>query len=906
MRWKSFLAFMITLPWTVCGQQTAETGATVYTIHERFEGTDLKTVFDLLEDKYGLRLSYEETAIADVRVNCHLQGAGAREAMAELLRGTPLDFRMVDGRHIMIRALADKGASEEPAESRFLSGRVVDARTEEPLAFANLILADYQSGTAADEAGYFELPMPPEGEEFLVQVRYIGYASRLLRIGEAELASSMTVLLFPKAQEIPGITVEERAPLLSSQVSENRWRIDARQLSSLPDFVGGTDLFRSLQLLPGISASDDLTAGLQIRGSGSEENLILLDGITLYRVDHFFGVFSAINPAVVGQVDLYKNAFPAEYGGRTGGVLVIGTHTSTVPEGRGAIDINLLTSNAYLYLPVTSNLQLLLGGRTSNGNISDGQLFGLVNQERLRNAGDNDPLSTLTRSAVLSQTPDFRFYDLNGKLRWQWDEAGGLDLNFFRSYDRYHNYFENNFFNFFRRIRVDNRETYDELGSWSNTGYSLRARHRWNRHFSSRVSASRSSYQNRNDLRAALERRTPFRADTSIAVTNLNDNSIEGIDWHAETVWKLDADQQLKFGYQGLYQQVDFHLGIDGRSLLQGAQSAYTHALYAEWNGQFAEKWGGRAGLRSTYYSPLARTFFSPRFQLRFSPAERIWLRSSWSRYFQFLREVDYETRFGSSQPFFVLADGRRFPESHSSHFSAGAQYTGEGFGIEMEYFRKNTDGVLDYALLRTGFDPEQEGPARQLNYFSFEGEGFTHGLDILLRKTSGDYTGWIAYTLSKSTNRFPEILNGRSFPASNDRRHQLQLIQQLRVRSWTFSATYVFASGRPYTDLADLARLRLPPTDRRELLIENRLSYLDDYHRIDLGVEYEIPLGGSTLNLGLSVFNLLNRQNVKYRQYVFAIPESLQNDNELRSTPIGTELEMLDRTLNVSVEWRF
>jgi ferric enterobactin receptor len=900
------MAFLAILPWTVYGQHSPETEAATLIIQERFDKVELKAVFALLEKKYNLRLSYEEAAIEGVRVDCRLQKADLGEAMSQLLRGTSLDFRIVDSRHVMIRSLPHKSDMEGPQEGRLLSGRVLDAQTGEPLPFANLILSGNNTGTAADASGRFKLPLPPTDGDLVLRAQYLGYGPRLIRMESADFSSPVTIKLFPQVQEIPGITVKEQAPLLSLQVEESRWRIDAQQLKTLPDFAGGADLFRSLQLLPGIDASDDLTAGLRIRGSGSEENLILLDGITLYRVDHFFGVFSAINPKVVGQVDLYKNAFPAEYGGRTGGVLAIGTRNASPSEERGAMEVNLLTSNAYLQLPIASNLQLLLGGRISNGDISGGSLFGLVNQERLRSAKGDNPMSTLTRSAFLSQTPDFRFYDFNGSLQWQWDTGGSMDLNLFRSYDRYRNYFENGFSNFFHRIPVENREIYDELGSWSNTGYSFRVRKRWNDQFSSRLTVSRSLYQNRNDLEATLQRSTPFRGDTSITATNLNDNSIEGIDWHFESVWKARDDNQLKFGYQGLTQRLSYHLGIDGRPLLRDEHSANTHALYLEWDGQFAKQWGGRAGLRSTYYSPGEKVYFSPRFQLRFSPAEGLWLHSSWSRYFQFLRQVDYETRFGSSQPFYVLADENRFPVARSNHFSAGILYSGLGFGVEMEYFRKNTSGVLDYALLRTGFEPEQEGPARQLNYVAFKGEGFTQGLDVLLRKTGGIYTGWIAYTLSKAANRFPEILNGRSFPASNDRRHQLQLVNQLHLGDWNLSATYVFASGRPYTDLADLARLRLPSTDRRELLIENRLSYLDDYHRIDLGAFYEFPVGRTAGRLGLSVFNLFNRQNVKYRQYVFAIPESLQPGDELRSTPIGTELEMLDRTLNFSFEWRF
>lgn len=860
----------------------------------------MKVVFDELEERYGVRLAYENTAIEGVVVSARLNGAGLEEAVRALLHGTDLEYRMMDERHAMIRRRSAP-ADKEDTRMFTVRGRVVDALSGEVLAYATVFHPADQSGTVTGDGGSFELSVPAEGPEVLLQVQYLGYAKRSLRLPASGSPSPLTISLYPKVEEIPSITIEERAPLLASSTSGDRWRLDASQLLKLPVSAGGPDLFRSLQLLPGISAADDLSAGLQIRGSDTEESLIILDGITLYRVDHFYGVFSAINPGVIETVNLYKNAFPAEYGGRTAGVLDMNVRRKPASNPRGAAEVNLLNSSARLEAPLADEVQLLLAGRMSNGDISDDQLFGLVNQERIRNTEEQDRLSTLSRSALLSRSPDFRFHDLNASLQWRPDEKNSADLNLFHSFDRYQNFIENNFTNILRRVQVDNREIYNETVRWRNTGISLRGQRQWNPRWSTRLTLSRSSYENVNLLNASLERIFLRRRDTT-SVSNRNENGIGSYDLHLANHWQLNDKQSLRFGYQALWQEVDLRLGVDGRPLFGARQRAWTHALYAEWDGALAPSWGLRLGLRGNYYGKTQSFYPSPRLQLRYTPVERLWLRASWSRYYQFLREIDYENRFGASQPFFVLANKAALPVATSSHLAGGVQYLGNGFGLEIEYFRKNTGGLLEYALLRTGFEPEQEAPARQLEYVVFRGEGFIHGMDVLLRKTSGNYTGWIAYTLSKSTNRFDQILNGSSFPASNDRRHQLQIANQYRSGRWTFSGAYVYASGRPYTNLRDLARLRRQAVDRRLLPIEDRLSYLPDYHRIDLGLEYRLPLGAVEIELGASVFNLLNRQNVKYRQYVFAIPESLRQTEELRSTVIGSELELLDRTLNFRV----
>jgi len=899
MRSTRVIWIMLFFPGILWGQNASEAPAATVSINAEYDKVALQEVFEELEEYYGVRLAYDHSAIQDIYVVASVENAALEEAIRQILRGTDLEYRMVNVRHVMIRR-RDAPGKEESSSVITLSGRVLDALSGEPLAYATVYHPGGQTGTATDESGAFKLPVAADAE-ILLEVQYLGYAKRLLRLSPSDTNASLSVSLYPKVQEIPGITIEERVPLITSGPEGDRWRLDASALQHLPVSVGSPDLFRSLQLLPGISAADDLSAGLQIRGSDTDESLILLDGITLYRVDHFYGVFSAINPGVIGEVNLFKNAFPSEYGGRTGGVLDMGVHrkVSSAPAPQGAVEVNLLTTSARLQTSLANGVQLLLGGRVSNGDVSDGQLFNLLNQERIRNVDEEDSFSTLSRSALLSRSPDFRFYDLNGSLQWQPDEGSGIDLNFYHSTDRYLNAFENSFVNTLRRVNVRNREVYYEEARWQNTGLSLRGHHQWNARWSTRMTLSHSSYDNSNQMEAALQRAILQRRDT-IGVSNRNENGISSYDLHLANEWQMGERHRLKFGYQALFQEVDVHLGVDGSSLLRFERDAWTQALYAEWDARFSPSWSLRLGMRGNYFGSTRQFLPSPRAQLRYTPVEGLWLRASWSRYYQFLREMDYENRFGTSQPFFILANGAAVPVARSNHFAMGAQYLGNGFAVEAEYFRKNTRGLLEYALLRTGFEPGQEAPARQLEYVVFEGTGFVQGLDVLLRKTAGNYTGWIAYTLSKSTNRFDDILNGRSFPASNDRRHQLQIVNQYRAGRWTFSGTYVFASGRPYSNLRDLARLRREPVDRRKLPIEDRLSYLPDYHRVDLGVEYRFPLGAVELELGASVFNLLNRQNVKYRQYVFAIPESLRQTEELRSTVIGNELELLDRTLNL------
>lgn len=907
MRWPLlFLLNVLFLPWGWSAGSTSQEADSIY-ITERFVNTDLITVFSTLEKKYGLRLAYDETAVADIRVSCRLDRVEVRQAFELLLRGTPLDFRVVDEHHVMIRRNAQgQGYNESPPDvesaTMTLRGRVVDGLTGQALPYASIAVSARETGVETDADGAFRLTLSLPLDDIAMQVQYLGYYPRIVRLEETGSAASLTITLHPRILEIPGILVKEQAPVLSSSSQWGRLRLDAAALGMVPGFVGGKDLFRTLQLLPGIGAADDLSAGLQIRGGDSGDNLVLLDGMTLYRVDHFYGVFSAVNPEIIGHADLYKSAFPARFGGRTAGVLEMSSRSLDNLRPEGSAELNLLTSNANLTLPVAPGLHLLLGGRVSNGDISDTQLFDLANQERTatpdRGNLMGNRLTTLSRDALLAQTPDFRFYDTNARMVWAPRSGSSLAANFFRSYDRYGNDYQNSFTNQFRR-RVTNTEVYNEKADWSNTGFSLQGEHRWSERQTTYLNLAQSSFRNDNNLFAALIRSEVLRSDT-VGIANVNNNGIAGTDLHLRQEWNLGADRRLSAGWQSQHHHVDYRLGVDNADVLRDTQAAWEHTLYSEWDGRLSDSWSLRAGLRGTYYQPANNVYLSPRLALHIDLPAGFGLQASWSRYYQFLREIDYENRFGTSQPFFLLA-GDRFPVARANLWTFGVQYTHPRFSVEAEYFDRHTDGALEYALLLTGFQNGQEAPARQLNYVSFVGKSRTYGLDMLLRKTSGRYTGWIAYTLSKSTNSFPEILRGQEYPASNDRRHQLKIVNQYRLKQWQFSATYVFASGRPYSNLADLARLRLQPADRRELPIEDRLSYLADYHRLDVGVTYDIRIGATSTRLGISCFNLLDNVNVKYRQYLFSIPEAPIPSME-QNTVIGNELQLLGRTLNLSV----
>ena len=204
------------------------------------------------------------------------------------------------------------------AQSVDLTGTVVDSLTNEVLPNVSVALGESSYSALTDAFGRFSLVGLPDGPVQLT-VEHLGYRTLLLQL-DAVPTESLQVLLAPDAIELEGIWVRAQTQVMEAGRGVGRISISPEQIRVLPS-LGEADIFRSLQLLPGVSGTNDATSGLFVRGGTPDEDLVLLDGMTVYHVDHFFGVFSAFNADAIKDVQLFKSAYPARYGGRTSSVV---------------------------------------------------------------------------------------------------------------------------------------------------------------------------------------------------------------------------------------------------------------------------------------------------------------------------------------------------------------------------------------------------------------------------------------------------------------------------------------------------------------------------------------------------------------------------------------------------------
>jgi hypothetical protein len=261
---------------------------------------------------------------------------------------------------LLIQITAVFGQSEKTD----IKGYVIDAKSGENLPYANVTVKGEKIGATTNTEGYFIILNVPLKVDTL-EIFYIGYVTKIVDLKNMDRSKTLTIKMEQSFLETEAITVTaEEYQIWKKSDEVSQITFSPMQISSLPN-LGEADIFRSLQLLPGISGVSDGSAGLYIRGGTPDQNLVLLDGMTVYHVDHFFGFFSAFNADAIKDVQVFKGGFPSIYGGRLSSVVDLTGKTGNVNETRIGLGINLLSVNGLLEVPLFEKGSFIISARRS-------------------------------------------------------------------------------------------------------------------------------------------------------------------------------------------------------------------------------------------------------------------------------------------------------------------------------------------------------------------------------------------------------------------------------------------------------------------------------------------------------------------------------------------------------------
>jgi len=854
-----------------------------------FQDRPLSLVLLHLKINYGLSFEYEEKLIEDIRITTFFKKSSLDFGMKKILEDTNLNFEIKSAKTIALFLKSETPkvdwSTVVPTRKDFnISGIVKDKKTGETLPFANVIIKGSTNGVTTNIDGYFTIFDVPN-DTVLLMVSYLGYQTIPYRITPETDVNKIEVLMEDFGVQLKEITIKatKEEQMLSASTGVSRIGISPSALAKLPSY-GEKDIFRSLQLLPGISGSNESSSGLYVRGGTPDQNLVLFDGFTVYHVDHLFGFFSAFNANAVKDVQLYKGGFDAKYGGRLSSVVELTGKEGNTKEFNMGIGLSLLSANGFVEAPFAKGKgSFLVAGRRSFQSNFYNNIFDAYTESN--EASGDAPQGIGGRFGQQEVQPNTYFFDLNAKATYRPNDKDVFSLSFYSGkddLDNSRNIDQSAFASRFINLNFSFDQQSTDLTEWGNWGTSAKWSRKWGDRFYSNANMSYSNYFSQRDRTNNL---AITRADTTITrdTGSYEENDLKDVSLKIDNEFKVSQNNQLDFGLQSTWNNIDYNFTQnDTTTILDRLDEGLTTTFYIQDRHTFGNKLILKGGLRTSHYSVNNQLYFEPRASLSYLLTDKIKLKGAWGKYYQFANRIVREDIQQGSRDFWLLADDKNIPISSAIHHIVGVSYETKNWLFDVEAYYKNLDGLSEYS---TRFVPQGVGRDRVLNFEEFfhTGTGIAKGIEFLVQRKVGKFTGWAGYTLGEVKYDF-EAFGDEPFFANQDVTHELKLVGNYKLGNFSLGATFIYATGKPYTAPTGYYQLELldgSTTDFFEISDKNALRY-DDYHRLDLSGTYDFQLGNSKASAGLSFTNIYNRKNTWYNEYEVIEGELLETNVSL------------------------
>lgn len=809
---------------------------------------------------------YANHEVDSIKIDCHFSETPVEEAVRMLLQNTPLDCKRTKKKQMVIFRRTNKPSVD-------ISGVVVDAANNEALPYVDVWSKNPPHVASTNGEGRFFLP---HFQSFpcTLQVSHIGYAPQTLIVQQPEASKDLHVSLRQKPFVAPAVTISaDHWEAFEVSPAPSQLAISPKHFSDLP-IIGDKDLSRSLQLMPGIVTSSYGASGLHVRGGLPSENLILLDGMTLYHMNHAFGFFNAFNAEAIKDVRVYKGNIPAKFGGRISGVMELAAKTGDFQRAHASIGMNPMSSQAVLELPLFGRGALLLSGRRSFSDFILSSLYDRVFKWLFNYVSPTQvDLGKVAISPQPESNPEIAFNDVLAKATIAPTPNDVLTLSYYTGFDQIESvegYVAPDSLSAFQQ-----ENSYRQYSKWESFGWSAKWHRQWNGNLHSTALLTASHYSTQHSLQQnRLEQSsvTPQRESTS-------ENDIEDFSVRVDNTWQLGGWHALDFGLSYLKSNLLFEsisqFYDDPDLQRQPVSSIVTAKLisaYAEQAWKPNAKSNLHFGMRANRYEVSDSTGSSkplvtwePRLSVEHRFSEMLSVKGAWNRHYQFIMQFgdDLPVAFVEDSFSWIWADRARVQPSFSEHLVLGAQLGRPDFFLDVEVYRKNLKHIFG------NFDDRQFARRDTVNNFLTQYPGHASGLDALLQKKAGAFTGWLSYSWSRTRIQLEREGKSFSVPSTQDTPHNLKLVGNLNKGNWHFSATWHYLSGRPYSipevapypPLGEAGYILLAPPRRNT-------QRLPATHRLDVSVTRMFSYRFLQGKIGLSVFNLYDRQNIWYRYF--------------------------------------
>jgi hypothetical protein len=648
-------------------------------------------------------------------------------------------------------------------QAQTISGKIADKDNGEDLPFALVYVKGSTRGTSSNVYGFYSLAISPEdikNGKVIVVFSFTGFEKTEREI---ELSSDFTLNIRLKSTSttLNEFTVEadkskEIEELRSTTMSTEK--LEMEQMKTLPSIGGEVDIIKVAQLLPGIQGGTEGGTGMFVRGGDADQNLVILDEAIVYNIGHLFGFFSVFNPEAIKDMTVIKGAFPSQYGGRLSSVLDVRMREGNDTKFHGSGGVGLLSSRLTLEMPIQKEKgSILIAGRRT------------YIDKVLKAVGQNIP---------------YYFYDLNVKANYQITKKDRIFYSMYYGKDVLD-------FNQAQTDSSGNNSAFDfgfDLGNWTNTI-------RWNHIYSPKLFSNLSLINTNFDYKI----RGNIANNKVIISSNV-------VDFGAKMDFDYFKSSEVKIKFGGAITNHAFRPNIvstqgdisgflgnsAGKKLVTQEMALYGN-VEQELNPIFKINYGLRitgSTVKGKFYTGL-----EPRVAGRMMLNEFDALKISYSRMKQYMHRVSNSTIALPTDLWYPITENIKPQISDQVAFGYNHLFNKHKLAFSAEVYYKWLQNLIEY----------REGASLVLNN-DFESEliqgtGDAWGLELMIKKERGKFTGWIAYTLSWATRDFEELNGGKKFWAKYDRRHTGSVVMTYKLsKRWTASAVWVYQTGSRFT----------------------------------------------------------------------------------------------------------
>ncbi|EHQ30484.1 TonB-dependent receptor [Mucilaginibacter paludis] len=931
---KKNIRFLLLFVFVSCSSAYAQRSKQILkkTVIDHFFTCPLDEMFDTLAVKYKLPIYFEREPLHKMDVANHFFNETLQEVLEYVCRANNLQYWMEKDGTIYILQQPDdlphlrqlnkmrkdlslfkpvplEEPKAPPQHFKFsVTGRITDHNTGESLPGASVKIRHTSISTLTNINGNFTLLNVPS-DTVAIDVSFVGYQTDSFRLTSKMVDSTLSLSLFPTMNALNEVDIEGKkmGVLNTDSKKVSVLQLTPAALDKLPN-IGERDVMRAFQLMPGVAATNESSSGAYVRGGTPDQNLVTFDGFTVYQVDHLYGFFSAFNSNAVRDVQLYKGGFSSKYGGRLSSVTEIQGKDGNRNESNIGGDLSLLSTNIYAETPVGDKSSALVAFRRSYQGPLYNKIFGQFNTATA-NTGGGAPGGGRGFGGGggpggnrLQITPSSYFYDFDFKYVYAPSKSNTFSLSFYNGTDHTDNSRQMNLPSF-TSTSSSTDITINDNSQSGNTGASLK----WTstvgkKLFANTVLSYSGFFSDRN-------RGTTGSVVDSGITKSINNGMVEHNqlrDFSFKTDWEMQATSKVKLLYgaygSSLHIQYQYTQNDTSRLINQDSRGQIGGA-YTELEIDPSSRLHLQPGVRATYFSPTGKVYTEPRFNITYHLTDRFNLKAATGRFYQFTNQVTREDIVGGDRNFWVLSNNSNIPVSSAEHYIAGFNYETDELLFDVEGYYKSLHNLTEYSIRQDnsggGGGLFSSGSTSTLTQDFYTGSGYAKGIEFLVQKKAGSYTGWISYTLAQAKSKFPAYGEGY-FSSNQDITHEFKSINMYHLQRWSFSAVFIFSTGHPFT--APLGSYTVNTLDGNKTtyltISQKNGERLPDYHRLDMSATYDfLRIDGKKVgSIGFSFFNVYNHVNTWYNEYY------IQNNQVITTT-----VKYLGFTPNItlSLKWK-